>query len=269
MLGPLPKTPCEFCHASPGSPEGVVDESARNERFEQTRDGLLEIAEGKGLGGDALFDWLVAQARMLPQHTERVELSESGDAAMKPEFRRLFEKFRIGATHFDYRDPVTGKLVEESIIRCTSCHGATAAEGDVETTASTSAIFLDRMKTLTTNIGRAERLLLRARRGGVATANAAAAVDRAVDAQIELEVLVHSFSTADDGPFAQTAAEGLEHARTATELGLAALDELEYRRTGLVASLGIILLVLVGLWLKIRDLSQRRDESVGPRAPAP
>jgi hypothetical protein len=264
MLGPLPATPCEFCHASQDAPDGLIEPS-QQQHFKKTRDGLLEIARHKGLEGDALFDWLVGQARILPQHTEKVELAGSA-AAMKPEFRRLFEKFRIGATHFTYEDPVTGDMVEESIIRCTSCHGTAGAKDDDATTASASAIFLNRMKTLTTSIARAERLLLQARRGGVATGKAAAEIDGAVDAQIELEVLVHSFSTGDDGVFAQTAAEGMEHARAATELGIAALDELQYRRKGLAASLGIVLVVLVALWLKIRDLTRRRedDEHIAP-----
>ena len=177
---------------------------------------------------------------------------------LKPEFRRLFDKFRIGATHFTYRNPVTGAPVEESIIRCTNCHGTTASGDNGETTAVASAVFLDQMRRLTTSIARTERMLLRARRGGVAIGNAAASLDQAVDAQIQLEVLVHSFSTEEGSPFSQTAAEGLQHAQAASRMGLAALEELEFRRQGLAASLGIILLVLIGLGLKIREVSRRR-----------
>jgi len=42
--------------------------------------------------------------------------------------------------------------------------------------------------------------------------------------------------------------------------GRAALDEIGYRRRGLALSLGIIVLVLIGLGAKIWQLSRRRAE---------
>jgi hypothetical protein len=119
-------------------------------------------------------------------------------------------------------------------------------------------MFLDKMRALTTNIARTERMLLHARRGGVAIGDAAASLDQAVDAQIQLEVLIHTFSTDEGSPFSRTAAEGLQHAQTARQMGLAALQELEFRRKGLAASLAVIVLVLIGLGLKIREVSRRR-----------
>ena len=246
---------------------GGLDEPSVQARFEQRRDALLAIAQRDGLQGDALFDWLVAQTPL--QHIDPTAAAESGNAALKPEFRRLFDKFRIGATHYTYRDPVTGELVEASIIRCTNCHGATAGGDTGDATAAASAVFLDQMRRLTTNIARTERMLLRARRGGVATGNAAASLDHAVDAQIQLEVLVHSFSTDEASPFSRTAAEGLQHAQAASQMGIAALDELEFRRKGLAAALGIILLVLIGLGLKIREVARRRADSSDDTDSAP
>lgn len=256
MLGPLPETPCKFCHERSQAGGGVIDEPSVQARFEQRRDALLAIAQRDGLQGDALFDWLVAQAPL--QHIDTTAAPESGSPPLKPEFRRLFDKFRIGATHYTYRNPVTGEPVEASIIRCTNCHGATAGGDTGATTAAASAVFLDQMRRLTTNIARTERMLLRARRGGVAIDNAAASLDHAVDAQIQLEVLVHTFSTDAASPFSQTAAEGLQHAQAARQMGIVALKELEFRRKGLAASLGVILLVLIGLGLKIREVSRRR-----------
>jgi hypothetical protein len=256
MLGPLPDTPCKFCHEPSQPDEDLIDEPSVEARFEQRRDALLAIAQRDGLQGDALFDWLVAQTPL--QHIAAVPAAEGGSAALKPEFRRLFDKFRIGATHFTYRNPVTGEPVEESIIRCTSCHGATTSGDHGETTAAASAVFLDQIRRLTTRIARTERMLLRARRGGVAIGNAAASLDHAVDAQIQLEVLVHSFSTDKGSPFSQTAAEGLQHVQAASQMGVVALEELEFRRKGLATSLGIILLVLIGLGFKIREVSRRR-----------
>jgi hypothetical protein len=256
MLGPLPDTPCEFCHEAPRPGEGFIDEPDQRKNYEQARDRLLEIARHKGLEGDARFDWLVEQAGTVPQHTTGT--GPEGEITKKPEFERLFHKFRIGPTHFTYLDPRSGEPVKESVIRCTHCHQAETTADDGTTTPAASAVFLDEMRRLTANIARTERMLLRARHGGVSVGAASAGLDRAVDAQIQLEVLVHGFSTAADSPFSQAAAAGLEDVKAASQLGIAALDELEYRRLGLAASLVIIALVLIGLGLKIRGLARRR-----------
>jgi hypothetical protein len=259
MLGPLPETPCQFCHQATGAVE-----EAQNERYERARDDLLAVARQRGLEGDARFDWLVQQAQTLPQHTDAAADALASGAAMKPEFQLLFAKFRIGMTHFSYRDPVSGETVTDGIIRCTNCHPATASAKDGEAEPGSSAVFLQRMRALTTNIARTERMLLRARRGGVAVGNAAANLDHAVDAQIQLEVLVHRFSTDDGSAFATAAAEGMKQVQEAHRLALAALEELEFRRRGLAASLVVVLLVLIALGLKIRELARR-----GAAAPPP
>jgi hypothetical protein len=264
MLGPLPDIPCKFCHELSKAGDGFLDDPAQQARFERRRDKLLAAAQRNGLEGDALFDWLVAQTPL--QHTEAGPAAEGGGPALKPEFRRLFDKFRIGATHFTYRDPVTGEPVEERVVRCTNCHGA-AAGSDDGGTRSASAVFLEQMRTLTTSIARTERMLLHARRGGVAVGNAAASLDHAVDAQIQLEVLVHTFSADEKSPFARTASEGMQHAEAARQMGVVALQELGFRRKGLAASLGIILLVLIGLGLKIREVSRRRSRADTDAAP--
>jgi hypothetical protein len=113
------------------------------------------------------------------------------------------------------------------------------------------------MGELTALTARAERILLAARRGGGETPQALLDLDRAVDAQIELEVLVHGFSSAADSPFAQKHEEGVGHAQAALAAGQRALRELAQRRRGLLVSSALILLVLVGLALKIRDLDRK------------
>jgi hypothetical protein len=112
------------------------------------------------------------------------------------------------------------------------------------------------MRELTVLAGEAERVLLAARRGGVETRQAAAHVDSVVDAEIDLQVLVHTFDSSPDGPYMKAYAEGLEHARAALASGAQALDELQYRRKGLALALVVIVAVLIGLGLKIRSLSQ-------------
>ena len=76
-------------------------------------------------------------------------------------------------------------------------------------------------------------------------------LDAAVDNQIELEALVHTFSPA--GAFADKKKEALDHAHAALEAGQRSLDELAYRRRGLFIALGVILAALVAIAMKIRS----------------
>jgi hypothetical protein len=110
------------------------------------------------------------------------------------------------------------------------------------------------MQELTSLTARAERILLAAQRGGVEVRAVRPELDAAVDSQIELEVLVHSFDPG--GEFEKKHKEGLEHASAAMEAGNRSLDELAYRRKGLTVALGFIVLLLIGLGAKIRELSR-------------
>jgi hypothetical protein len=86
---------------------------------------------------------------------------------------------------------------------------------------------------------------------------ALSSLDRAIDAQIELEALVHGFRTDAGSAFATTQAEGLAQARAAIASGRDALEELTARRRGLAVALALIALLLVGLRTKIRRLASR------------
>lgn len=256
MLSRLPETPCAFCHEGAGPlAEPVQEPEARQASYRQTRDALLAAAGRRGLQGDDRFDWLVEQALALPTHTLPAGAAEEGGRGLRPEFERLFTKFRIGKVHFTYEDPATGKPVRTAVVRCADCHSASPATGGDPVGLKTGEELLARMRELTTLTARAERILLAARRGGVETRQALAEIDGAVDAQIELEVLVHSFASEPGGAFQKKQAEGIGHARAALAAGRRALDELSYRRRGLAVSLGLIVLVLIALGLKIRQLS--------------
>jgi hypothetical protein len=215
------------------------------------RDGLLARAAAEGLEGDARFDWLVDRAHELPNHTVSGEGGEN--AELRPEFARLFDKFRIGKTVHSYVDPASGETVTERITRCTDCHAPEPALGEA-TGYETAEAYLAGMQELTVLAARAERLTLHARRGGVEVKDALLDLDHAVDAQIELEVLVHTFDAEPGGAFQEKQAEGVGFARSALEASQQALEELTYRRRGLAVALGFIVLVLVGLALKIRQI---------------
>jgi hypothetical protein len=217
------------------------------------RDGLLAEAAELGLEGDARFDWLVDRALSLPGHVEG-EGEAGAPPPPRPEFGRLFTKLRIGKTRFTYLDPATGEEVSESVVRCTGCHAAEPMLADQPVGYRTSSELLDSLHRMAVATARAERTLLAARRGGVSVREAEAELDQAVDDQIELQVLVHTFDAGEDGAFAAKRGAGLERAEAALAGARRGLAELAYRRRGLAVSLGIVLLVLVGLAIKIRRL---------------
>ena len=240
LLEPLPAKPCDFCHeaADTGGDPLEANEGVQR-RYEATVASLLQQASAQGLDGAARFDWLVDRTLEIPAHTREGETP--GVPRLGAEFARLFTKFRIGRTH--------------GLVRCGHCH-APGEPGDTAGLES-ARTFVDHMRRLTTATARAERMLLAAQRGGVNVRDVVPDVDAAVAAQIELEVLVHTFSTAPDGKFATRHREGMEHAESAIRGARKALDELGSRRRGLAVFLGFLVLVVIAMVLKIR---QRGDE---------
>jgi hypothetical protein len=259
MFSPLPETPCAFCHEGSGSriEELLGHFSADQALYEEMRDGLLEKAKGARIEGNERFDWLVDAALSLPNHA--LASQEEGASELRPEFERLFTKFRIGKTTFAFKDPTSGAEANRAVVRCSNCHVGSSGEGEVDSVA-TSAEVLDQMQRLTAMTALAERVLLKGRRGGVEVREALERIDQAVDAQIELEVLVHSFSSEEGGPFASKYEEGLEFSKAALRAGSEALEELSIRRRGLLVSLGFICLLLLALGIKIRTTSRRESD---------
>ncbi len=243
LLGSLPPSPCSFCHEP--STE-TMEPEATMEHYGAELQRLLAEAEKLNLDDEQRFNWLVDQAMQLEPHTLRGPEGET--RVMRAEFSRLFEKFRIGKTTYTYEDPVTGEEVEARVRQCTDCHRDPESTGR-----QTASRLLDSMKQLIGLTARSERILLAARRGGVETREAAASLDAAVDSQIELEVLVHTFSS--EGEFEKKFGEGTAYAQEVLESGDSALEELRYRRQGLLIALAIIVVALVALALKIRSIS--------------
>jgi hypothetical protein len=246
IVGILPDTPCAFCHEGSGPlATRVAEPEKKAAHYKARRDQLLVQAKALGLSGDTRFDWLVDQALQLNTHSLAPSQEGNAKPRLRPEFARLFEKFRIGKTHYTYDDPA-GKKVRVAIRRCAHCHDADDTVGN-----SNARAYVDATRGLTSAIARAERILLSAQRGGVEVRNVSAEVDGAVDAQIEISALVHTF---DSNQVQKKQREGLQHAEAALVAGQRALDELSYRRRGLFLALGVIALVLAALALKIRTL---------------
>ena len=234
MIGNLPDIQCVFCHQGTGALAALVPEPIEKAtHYREVRDELLTAAARINLTGARRFDWLVNVARKLPPHQGH------------PEFARLFEKFRIGKTHYTFTDSA-GNEVHVAVRSCGDCHLASDAAGTANARHLAGAT-----QGLTSMIARAERIQLAAHRGGVETRQARVHLDSAIDNQIELESLVHTFG----GPDVQKKEEeGLKNARAALTSAQQSLEELAYRRRGLFIALGVIIAVLVGLALKIRTL---------------
>jgi hypothetical protein len=259
MLSPLPETPCSFCHEAPGPRyQALLSGEVAAENYRAVRDQLLAGAESAGLHGSARFDWLVDRALSLPFHT--LSAPEGGEAArLRPEFERLFRKFRIGKTRFTYRGSSSSEPAEATVVRCSTCHSAEPLLAEAPRGLEMAGEMLVRMRELTALTASAERTMLRARRGGVQTSHALIEIDQSVDAQVELEALVHGFAVGPESEFARKHADGMEHASAALKLAREALDELASRRRGLVRFLVVIAIVLVSLGLKIRQIARRRE----------
>jgi hypothetical protein len=251
LLGPLPATPCAFCHELLG-PDLISEPASTQENYSNMLSELLDRPGAQDLDDEALFDWLVDRALELPQHSLAEAATEDGASPLRPEFQRLFEKFRIGKVHFTFVDPETGQPVTDRVTRCTDCHAAEPAIADSAVGLRVAQAHLEQMQELTATTARAERMLLRARRGGVEVRDVLMDLDQAVDAQIELQVLVHEFSSAPQTKFDEKQSEGVEFARAALTGAQSGLEELQTRRRGLGLSLIFVVLVLVGLGLLIR-----------------
>jgi hypothetical protein len=261
MLSPLPETPCTYCHdaSTAVADEALADDALALDpgrpQFQKALQELLEQADRRALTQDERFDWLVDRVLDLPFHTLPGATTDSGESALRPEFAHLFDKFRIGKTSYQYEDPVTGQLTRAPVTRCSHCHAEEPLLADAPVGYETAREISRSKSELTVTTASAERILLAARRGGVEVKQGLLEAEQAVSSQIGLEALIHTFSTAPDGPFAAKQAEGMEHARQAIAAGQSGMAELSFRRRGLAATLVVIVALLIGLGLKIRQLS--------------
>jgi hypothetical protein len=131
---------------------------------------------------------------------------------------------------------------------CATCHAASDQGGQ---TAVQMRALIDG---LAERQGTARALLDRAEQAGMEVSQAKFDLNGARDALVKARAAVHAFTL--EAVKRETAA-GTTVADKARERGLRALDELAFRRKGLGISLVIILAVIAGLLLKIRQVDRR------------
>jgi len=132
---------------------------------------------------------------------------------------------------------------------CVSCH----VPGDKEYQASQD--MAEAAARLRSRVGEARALLERAERAGMEVSADRFALQKAQDQVVQVQVLVHSF---DEERFLAAAHEGTAIADAGIGAGRQAFRELRQRRLGLGISLIVILAVIAGLALKLRDIERRQ-----------
>jgi hypothetical protein len=134
---------------------------------------------------------------------------------------------------------------------CAGCHG----EGDPGGQAA--ARMRAAIDSLAGRIDTATALLHHAEQEGMEVSQSEVDLQDARTALVKGRAAIHSF--APDSVQAQLA-PGLEIATKAFERGRAALSDLRVRRLGLVGSVILILVLIAGLVLKIRDIERRSTD---------
>jgi predicted CXXCH cytochrome family protein len=135
---------------------------------------------------------------------------------------------------------------------CLDCH----TEGeDAFVTAATIRQSIEDLKAAET---RARELVERAGRAGMEVSDAEVALIDAHQSLVETRNMIHTVAS---GPVEDKVKEGLVFTKSAEEMGAAALKELDYRRIGLAVSLLFILAMVLGLYLKIRQIEGAERES--------
>ncbi|MBI2202696.1 MAG: cytochrome c3 family protein [Candidatus Rokubacteria bacterium] len=132
---------------------------------------------------------------------------------------------------------------------CASCHNPDDAGGK---TATTMRGLLD---ALAGEWDKARGLLEKAEHAGMEVSQPQFELSSAKDALVKARAAIHAFTIE---PVKAEVDGGLAIARKAHARGVRALEELRFRRTGLVVSVVIIVALIGGLLLKIRYLERPR-----------
>jgi hypothetical protein len=131
---------------------------------------------------------------------------------------------------------------------CATCHDPSDPGGK---TAAAMRGLIDQLRTAH---GRALAILQQAERAGMEVSRPQFDLSSANNDLIEARLAIHTFNAST----VRTPVEkGMAIARTAYEAGVQALQELRYRRNGLAVSLVIIVLVILGIVVKIRQIERR------------
>jgi hypothetical protein len=131
---------------------------------------------------------------------------------------------------------------------CTKCHTAESTSGEK---IATMRSLIDSLKLASHG---ADSILLRAENSGVEVSQALFDLEGAQTALVQARAAVHAFTV---DAVSEHVNVGLETTTEAYTRGEQAMGELRFRRTGLTISVTIILALIVGLILRIREIDRR------------
>lgn len=166
------------------------------------------------------------------------------------------------------RSPHKSAFDAAGLAECTECHGqhtiAPTSDALLDTVCAdchdegsaglrAAAAIHGSLRGLESQIEAASASLARAEDAGVEVSDAKLAVQ---DAKTRLILARNTVHTADPPKVATVTRDGLAFAGRASAAGRAALAEVQFRRRGLAVSLGIIVLVAVVLYLRIREIDR-------------
>jgi predicted CXXCH cytochrome family protein len=138
---------------------------------------------------------------------------------------------------------------------CTTCHSAEDTGGKV------AVEMRRRLDTLQREYDKAHNILLRVEHAGMEVSQAQLELQEGKIALIKARTAMHTFTVA---TVQQAIEPGLSVSTKAYARGVKALDELWFRRTGLGVSVLIILAIIGGLRVKIRQLERRATNRPRP-----
>jgi hypothetical protein len=144
--------------------------------------------------------------------------------------------------------PTDEFLAEGPDGKCATCHEAGTKGAD-----AAAAMYAELMR-LRQDTAAARALLRTEAEAGMEVSRIQFDLAKADEALTKARVDVHYFAPA---AVEKAAAEGLAVARASNEAAERVHSERDFRRTGLFASLGLILLAIAALAVKIRDLDRR------------
>jgi nitrate/TMAO reductase-like tetraheme cytochrome c subunit len=131
---------------------------------------------------------------------------------------------------------------------CAACHSPEDKGGKV------AVALRERIDTLRGEYDKAHSLLSKAEHAGIEVSQAQFDLNGAKDALVKAQAAIHAFSVE---AVAKQAEAGLVIAAKGYERGIEALQELQFRRKGLAVSVVIIVALIGGLVVKIRQLDRQ------------
>jgi len=171
--------------------------------------------------------------------------------------KKAFETMGLGGcvtchTNHKIEHPTDALIGTGAGAVCLNCH----IEGD--TGYGPANQMHQELTDLDAAIRRSNDILTRAEEAGVEVGEAQLELNEARDDMTKARVEIHTVTLSQIDPDIQA---GMQVTQETWKAGQAALAEGSYRRKGLLFSVAAVLLVLIGLWLKIRDLEADDDSA--------